>query len=246
MSRSLTESIPYTVPAHIYTCVAESGVVVLDARRGKYSIVPAAGARALTSVVRGWPVLPSPCEGEQMPDEPRPSLLNTLLRSGIIVRGDAIQRFEGHAIADTAKEALLDSFSSHHKPKVSARGIAAFLCSAGYAHGLLRYRRFDTLLGHLRSRKANRTSWQEASITKVRDLVTVFVWLRPFCYGETNACLFDSVALTDFLYRQRIFPELVIGVRTRPFAAHSWVQHRGFVLNSIPDYLTSYTPILSI
>jgi hypothetical protein len=195
-------------------------------------------------VVRGWPEFPSPNEGEGMPDEPRPSLLNSLVRSGIIVPADSMPGHDVHIIASMAEAALLDSFASHQRPKVLARSLAAFCRSAAYAYVMLRYRSFDTLVGHLRARKAGGTP--EASITKVRDLVSLFVWLRPFLYSEVDACLFDSVALADFLYHQQIFSELMIGVRTRPFAAHSWVQHQGFVLNSVPDYLVSYTPILSV
>jgi hypothetical protein len=174
-------------------------------------------------------------------------LLNALIRSGIVVPADSGAQYDERTIASTAKEALLDSFASHRRPEAFARHVAAVCLSTTYAHVMLKYRSFNTLLRHLRSRKSSQASSSvQPPIAQVQKLVAIFVWLRPFVYAEANACLFDSVALADFLYRHQIFPEILIGVRTQPFAAHSWVQHHGFVLNSIPDDLTSYTPILSI
>ncbi|WP_375208128.1 lasso peptide biosynthesis B2 protein [Hyphococcus sp.] len=59
-------------------------------------------------------------------------------------------------------------------------------------------------------------------------------------------CLPDSLALMDFLSRRGYAPQLVIGVRRDPFAAHCWVQAAGALLNERVDVAASFTPIHAI
>ena len=42
------------------------------------------------------------------------------------------------------------------------------------------------------------------------------------------------------------YPDWVIGVTTQPWAAHSWVQWGGFLLDTNPEKVCAYTPILMI
>jgi hypothetical protein len=83
-------------------------------------------------------------------------------------------------------------------------------------------------------------------MAEIRDSVKVFSWLRPFAYAQSDACLLDSVALMDFLLRRGVCADFFIGVKIRPFVAHSWVQAHGFAFNDAPEYLSAYTPILSV
>ena len=122
-----------------------------------------------------------------------------------------------------------------------------FSLSVLYATFMLKRRPFEALLHNLQRRKdCHRRAGTQCSVAQIREHVKVFSWLRPFAYAESDACLFDSVVLTDFLFRQGIAADFLVGVRIRPFAAHSWVQAQGFALNDLPEYLAAYTPILSI
>jgi hypothetical protein len=240
----------YALPNHIHTCATEAGVVVLDARRGKYSLVPGDRARTLEGVVRGWPALVPPSVIPANRSGPSSSLLDSLVRGGVIAPrfecGSLDERHE-RAPAIVATEALLDALNAREIPKFSWRRVITFFLSVAYASVVLKHRPFYKLLNNLRMRKERGARLAtEPTITEIRDCVRVFSWLRPFAYAQSDACLFDSVALTDFLYREDVFVEFVVGVRVQPFGAHSWVQFQGFALNDIPEYLGAYTPILSV
>jgi hypothetical protein len=52
--------------------------------------------------------------------------------------------------------------------------------------------------------------------------------------------------MIEYLSMYHVFPEWVIGVRTQPFGAHSWVQNGAVVLNDTPERVSSFTPILAV
>lgn len=58
--------------------------------------------------------------------------------------------------------------------------------------------------------------------------------------------MLDSLVLIEFLALHDVFPDWVIGVKTLPFTAHSWVQTGRFVLNGNPGYVRGYVPILVV
>jgi hypothetical protein len=224
-------------------------VVLLDARRGKYSLVPGDRARALEGVVQGWPALRTAEIVAGGPAQPPSSLLESLISSGVLVpvrKAASIQEQEfERAPVMVAKQTLLDALAARENTKIHFRHWATFSLSVAYAAVMLKCRPFEAVIHDLRSRKQRRGRLvAEPPITAIREYVRAFSWLRPFGYAQSDACLFDSVALTDFLYRQGVFADFLIGVRVRPFAAHSWVQAQGFACNDVPEYLGEYSPIL--
>jgi hypothetical protein len=80
----------------------------------------------------------------------------------------------------------------------------------------------------------------------LRAAVLSYLHLRPFAQTSEDRCLNDSLALLHFLAAQGLFPHWVIGVRARPFAAHSWVQCSEVVLNDFPEHVRQYRPILVV
>lgn len=77
------------------------------------------------------------------------------------------------------------------------------------------------------------------------ELVAAFSLLRPF-YFRQYRCLFDSLALIEFLARFGHFPSWVFGVKTDPFGAHCWVQDGKHVLNDDFERVRIFTPIMAV
>jgi hypothetical protein len=63
---------------------------------------------------------------------------------------------------------------------------------------------------------------------------------------SSDLCLPWSIALVSNLAQYGIFPNLVLGVRMKPYAAHAWVQLDDCVLNDEVDHVRRFTPILVI
>ena len=73
-----------------------------------------------------------------------------------------------------------------------------------------------------------------------------FERLRPFALTARDQCLRDSLALMSFLASMGLRARWIIGVRTRPFGAHSWVQIGDLVLNDHHEHVRAYQPILVV
>jgi hypothetical protein len=80
---------------------------------------------------------------------------------------------------------------------------------------------------------------------RLREMVETFGRLRPY-YPRAYLCLFDSLALVNFLAPYGAFPQWVYGVRLNPFAAHCWVQDSGVVLNDVVENVREYTPLMVV
>ena len=75
--------------------------------------------------------------------------------------------------------------------------------------------------------------------------------LRAFQHARVlrsaaDRCLPRSIALALRLARDGLAAQLVIGVRTSPFGAHSWAQHEDEVLNDSVEEVLRFTPILIV
>jgi hypothetical protein len=58
--------------------------------------------------------------------------------------------------------------------------------------------------------------------------------------------LFDSLVLSAFLTKCGQPCTFVIGIATKPFVAHAWVQSGDAVLNDTAEYIQTFDPILAI
>ena len=80
----------------------------------------------------------------------------------------------------------------------------------------------------------------------MRPALLAYETLRPFVFTAREKCLLDSLALVMFLAKDGLLPRWVIGVRTGPFGAHSWVQCGTTVLNDQHEYVRQFRPILVV
>jgi hypothetical protein len=85
-----------------------------------------------------------------------------------------------------------------------------------------------------------------ATLDDVQKLLVSFFKLRIWFYTADRHCLFDSLVLAVFLTRNGFPCTFVIGVSTKPFLAHSWVQIGDFVLNDTAEHVQTFTPILAV
>lgn len=111
------------------------------------------------------------------------------------------------------------------------------------ADQLLRRTHISRIVAAVRDRKKRQT--MSAPEERLRDWTATFGQLRPW-YPRDYRCLFDSLALIEFLARRGGYPDWLFGVQAQPFAAHCWVQVKGELLNESLEYASQFTPIMSV
>jgi hypothetical protein len=133
------------------------------------------------------------------------------------------------------------------RPAITAGHVVSFIIACLKARLALRFRPIASVVARVSARKARLSrSRTELNMESVREHVATYVHLRPLLYTAKDACLFDALALSNFLARYKISATWVFGVQTAPFAAHCWLQHEGVVLNDTPDNVRRYAPILAV
>jgi Transglutaminase-like superfamily len=107
------------------------------------------------------------------------------------------------------------------------RALHYFLRSAFW----LKRGRLDSAIQHLQATKQRRARASTCTASEAISLIRTFDAIRPLLYSSRDKCLLDSLVLAEFLLANGVSATFLIGVRTMPFIAHSWVQIDDCVLN---------------
>lgn len=106
-------------------------------------------------------------------------------------------------------------------------------------------RSLGDILHDLRGLVARRMSQPGALDDSGRAVVSAFERARLLRSSATR-CLSHSIALATALAARGIDSHVVVGVRSPPFGAHCWTQHRDMVLNDSLESVLRYRPILVV
>lgn len=142
-----------------------------------------------------------------------------------------------------------DDLSGHRlgkRPAIKAKHVAMFFWSCLKAHLKLRLTSTKTAVRSVENRKKRYAASSKNDPETVRTYVEIFKRLRPLFFTAHNHCLFDSLALIEFMALAGIYPIWVFGVHIGPFGAHCWVQDEHFVYNEHLDQAHFFTPIMAI
>lgn len=244
-SMSNKKSAPYFIRRHVHCCEAGRQVIFLDLRRDKYLAIGPAQRRALSGQVDGWPAgsddaTTDPPQGWSEP------VLRSLLELGVLTANASQGKPATQPPIESVNELLVDD---DLEPRICVRGayLCRFVLACARAKFALRLRSLEHVVAAVRRRKARALQGDSMfDLSKNRELVAIFNRLRPFVFTARNACLFDSLALIEFLALHDNYPMWVIGVHTQPFTAHSWVQHNELSFNGPVEFLRRFTPILAV
>jgi len=250
----------YFLARHVFVCLQGEHVVFLDIRKDRYFALEAARTAGLDEFVAGWPV-PSHTDAayalhtadggvvqiSRSVDRSAPSaVISLLLEKEILVEApaqgkSAVPVKAEPSRADLAAEALEEDVT------VGARTVLRFASSAMRASLILKYRTFEIAVERVRARVEAACGRAEiVDKDRLHHLIGVFSRLRPYFFTSKDACLFDALALSEFLAHYRIYPHWVFGVQARPFAAHCWLQLGDLVLNDTVEHVKRYTAIMVV
>ncbi|BEV11929.1 lasso peptide biosynthesis B2 protein [Asticcacaulis sp. DW145] len=227
-----TKPMGLVFPSHVHACLANDQVVFLDERADTYSALSPDLLSPFKRLLAGTAT-----------DEDAEAVAGPLLPTGLLTRtaatGDrlALANIDRPTVG-RADEPTRLTFSSDLVKALFARWEWSFRAQ---------WQRPDGYFPVLRRKKANlirrlKTSPPlEAAVAHAKPMLDTR-WLLP----THDKCLPWSMAMTRYLMNRDIPVDLIIGVKTKPFGAHAWVQYRGTVLSDVFDEVRPFTPIVLI
>jgi len=236
----------YWLSEHVVACARLEGAVLLDLKKNRYYGLGYLESATLSTLVANWPAV---ADGSVSQDRPASreainEYVAALSRSELLSATEPL-RHVPVARVSTPLTSVGEEISGANRPSVAQ--VIAFFGSYQWARNGVRHCSLDEIS---RAVMMMRTSHERpASIPSESDLVplvSAFRTLRPLAMTANGECLIHSLALLKFLARYGVFPTWVIGVRLRPWRAHSWVQMQERVLDSTPEKVCEFTPILAV
>lgn len=226
--------------AHVRACRADGRVVLLDLRRSRY--LGFDGGYPLDLLVAGWP---SAGDAVARPSLRADAVIAQLQAARLVETGpqpaQALQRDE--------LEDPTSSLDLGHRPahgRIRARHLYRFAACATSSAVRLRWLSLDAVAAHVAALRGRTPAGAAQQGDRLRESVALFDRLRPLAFTSRDRCLYDSLALVTFLAHERLHARWVIGVRTNPFRAHSWVQAGDTVLNDLHENVGAFRPILVV
>ncbi|MBI3345726.1 MAG: lasso peptide biosynthesis B2 protein [Burkholderiales bacterium] len=243
MQLSSAQATRYRLADHVRACWVDEQVVLLDLLSNKYLGVGGTQAPALSLSIVDWPVAPR-CSTPPDPQAGLDAWLATLLDQRLLVSAF------GPTPPRTSIEEPLESLNAHGSTRRQGLEWRHLMrmgwASAVAAHWLKHRSLADIAKNVLRLGQCAQTGGDCTDSDSLRSTMSSYMRLRPFVLTAHDQCLHDSLTLIRFLAMQGMRPHWVIGVRTRPFGAHSWVQTGRLVLNDVHENVRAYTPILVV
>jgi hypothetical protein len=230
----------YGICAHAHTCIAGGHIVFLDVERDKYLCLDLEATATLLPYLRRRSFLfQDPLLRECAAWAAVARILAELEQRNLIALvplAEVVPGVEQAAVPTQSISGTLDS--EYHRTAAGACEVflAVLRCAM-----MLRWRTFAKTVSRVTRRR--RSAVGSRTHAERESLVQRFVAHR-FRFGKTDACLLSSLALLEFLAPHGLYPQLVFGVRMRPFQAHCWVQHEVTVLGDTLDRVTQFTPIM--
>jgi hypothetical protein len=234
----------YFFGAHAYCCEFDDGAIILDLRSDTYLGINAQHIPYLRTRISNWPDSGrSSGEAERNDIAASECLIVDLLTRGILTTSFTSRQPSPAAIPTTA---LTVASSAEARRRIPLTHVIQFSMALLTVVLHLRGNRLVALLDWLRRRQSLIQSRHSSRHGSTMARLASFFWLRTWCYTAQRRCLFDSLILAVYLTRGMIPCVFAIGVATKPFLAHAWVQIGDSILNGTAEHAQDFEPILSI
>lgn len=242
----------FTIPSYVRVCVTMDGSVVLDLKRDRYVGLGKEATELLAAAITAWPkprwdhpaaLLNSPAAASKAWE-----LAKSLVEDGLLMPEPTGRiRLEEQPSCDVTRQWISVGDELEVEFQVTLRKIANFANAFLWARGSLASRPLWGVVQTVQETKKRHDGAVDITyLPELVSLVCAFRQLRPFFFAAEGRCLLHALTLVRFLSLNGFYPEWVIGVATRPWAAHSWVQWGNFLLDTSPDKVCRYTPIMMV
>jgi hypothetical protein len=235
------------VSSNVEWCRTDDAVILLDLKNGRYFGLGRSEREALEELVFDWAK-----NEENRPPTSRTDrnsvglpIAERLVERGLLTRHEVQRRVGASSVPMPAEGIPFADVLA--PPGVRTSHYANLLAAYGYACYQLRRRSLERIVKHVSGRRYKRSrNACEGLRGQLIYYSRIFLHLRPLVFATRDHCLADSLTLIEFLAEYDLFPSWMVGVRTQPFGAHSWVQYGSLVLNDAPEKVRAYVPILAV
>ena len=235
----------YFLSRDCYVCNAQGYWIILNVSRDQYLCVTDADLTSIGSWIVGCRSRDDALEKRQLLDPARESLIGSLLAKGVLT----VNSDHGKAFVES-ENAASKAAAVRPEPTIPAKAFlfcaAHFFWACAKIDWCLRQRKLAPALARIERRKLRAGPCTDVlEDLRANKLMVVFKHLRPF-YPRPYLCLFDSLALLEFLAGYHCYPRIVFGVVADPFQAHCWLQEGDVLLNDDLERVGKYKPIMSV
>lgn len=244
----MTQVPRFFLTPNVFFCFHGDYCVFLDLRQDEYYCLRRSGTNGFGDFVSGWPLLSGTGAKDQFEhDADIEARLQELEAAGLLTTCCNDGKEAAPVSVQPPERSLHGEREDASRQKPLGPGdIAGFLAACGSAALRLQWRSIEDIVHAVERRKMKHgEKGTKADLQKIIEIMSRFDRLRPW-FPRKYLCLFDSLALIEFLARHNEFPTWVFGVRTEPFRAHCWVQQGEVVLNDRLDRVRSFTPIMAV
>lgn len=216
---------------HVYGCIANERVALLDLVADRYYCVPPKAEMVIKNLIDRERVRIEPIEA-----------LHPLLSRGLLIETNV----PGLRLTEIAVPTPTESVFDHEDCKVNVWSLGRSVSTRIASSINMNRRPVHRVIDEVSARKGEGIRRAGGDFEPdISAMAWSFIASRRII-SKQDKCLPWSVAMVNYLSRFCFFPDLVIGVKMDPFAAHAWVQHRGLVLSDTAEAVLPYTPILAI
>lgn len=228
---------------HAHLCRQGRYYVIMDLRHDLYLCIERFEFEALTRWLAGWQASGTNASLHAVqPDSDPRQLARQLIDRGILSESSAAGRPVQPLALERPHRELRGTPGGG---KLDLSKAPSFACSALRAHILLKHSNIEKTVRSVERSKLAASPSGPLEEDRIVRLVHGFNALRSL-FPRNYLCLFDSLALLLYLFRQGVFPSWVFGVMADPFAAHCWLQTGDLVLNDSLERVSHYTPIMAV
>jgi hypothetical protein len=243
-SNQVTEDALYHLPAHVFVCFTLGAAIFLDVDRDKYYGLAPKQSNCLQGIVAGWP-----SEQSKLDTTTSASMLSEglevaemLVSAGLLTKDST--NGKQVRIVDLGPT---ESFTELHHGTTDEVHKVTLTDAANFLIALIQAMVWRTVVPLHRTLKkvSARKSCADTQIfdaKRASGVLRRFRTLRAYAFSTNGKCLFHSLVLVNFLSRYDIYPSLVIGIRSKPWGAHCWVQQDTYVIDVTPERIFPYTP----
>jgi hypothetical protein len=218
----------YFIAPSVHWCTLHGFTVVLDVVNDKYLSIPAAQFEALLPFLASGAASGASAPRPKLPAELQ-EFARELADSRVLVTQSPHRDIE--PIGNVARPTRVISSAEGLPPFTRALPyLPAFIRACVIADYTLRYIPLHKTIARISQRKRRYCGKGKPTSEALLETLTRRFYALRLLYPRAYLCLFDSLALIEFLSSWALLPDWVFGVCVDPFRAHCWVQHNGLVL----------------